>query len=208
MPVLVTSTWVPVPEGSSSAVEEHSMGEMESEQNTLVHPLLVAPAEITVRTYQTLQGTAPTPPVSGSEGLSAIGDQGAREDYEIGINRLREWSTRVSRPARFTLLRNWEGYVLDVTDDSFLARLVDISGNNEGDEEAEIFLSEVVEDDRPLVEEGAVFYWSLGYRDEPNGMRIRVSGVRFRRLPSDTDLELLRARARAEETVERLDWHS
>lgn len=98
---------------------------------------------------------------------------------------------------RFVCLQRWEGYVLEVGSDAFLARLVDLTrGGTE--EEAEILIEELDPSDHPLLEPGAVFYWSIGYLERPSG-RQRSSVIRFRRLPAWTRGELLVARDRASE---------
>lgn len=97
----------------------------------------------------------------------------------------------------FRALQRWEGYVLAVTEDSFLARLVPIVGEGPS-QEAEISLEELEQEDRRLVEPGAVFYWSIGYLDRPSG-RLRISLIRFRRLPAWSSHEIERARADARE---------
>ena len=95
--------------------------------------------------------------------------------------------------SRFVVLQSWEGYVLEVKQDSFVARLIDQSGQDD-DEEAEIFLEEVDPGDRGLVTPGGYFYWSIGYRDGRRG-RERVSVIRFRRLPAFTEQDRMRGRA-------------
>ena len=82
---------------------------------------------------------------------------------------------------RFISLQKWECVVLQVLDDSFIARLIDLT-NESPDEEAEFALDEVHREDQLLIAEGAVFYWSIGYL-ETGGQRRRVSDIRFRRLP-------------------------
>lgn len=79
-----------------------------------------------------------------------------------------------------SVLQHWEGYVLEVGEDVFLARLVDAAGQC-NDEEAEIYISEVVPEQRGLIELGAVFDWSIS----PLGTKIR-----FRRQPAWTQREL------------------
>jgi hypothetical protein len=96
----------------------------------------------------------------------------------------------------FRALQKWEGYVLDVAADTFRAHLTPLRG--EGREQvAEIYLTELDDDDRALVQPGAVFYWSIGYLDRPAG-RLRASILRFRRLPGWTRQELARAQAEAD----------
>ena len=101
----------------------------------------------------------------------------------------------------------WEGVVLGVESDVFRARLVDLDRRTP-DEEAEIHLSEVSDEDRALVEPGAIFYWSVGYYTDRTGQRMRRSLVRFRRLPAWTRRELDDARREAEETGRILGWGS
>jgi hypothetical protein len=96
---------------------------------------------------------------------------------------------------RFNAMQKWEGFVIEVKDDTFFARLTPIIGEGP-DQEAEIYLSEVEPEDQPLIEPGAVFYWSIGYLDRPSG-RLRASVIRFRRLPIWTERELEAARAEA-----------
>jgi hypothetical protein len=89
---------------------------------------------------------------------------------------------------RDKVIQKWEGYVIEVEQDTFRARLVPIVGEG-SDQEAEIYLEEVEKEDRALIEPGAVFYWSIGYLDRPSG-RISASSIRFRRLPGWTKREM------------------
>lgn len=110
----------------------------------------------------------------------------------IGPQRLPD----VSDEARFVALQKWQGRVLDVHESTFRAALFDlIDGVTE--EEAEFQFDDVREDDLPLVQEGAVFYWSIGYRTDGTGERSRVSLIRFRRLSAWTqrDVQIVDARA-------------
>jgi hypothetical protein len=81
---------------------------------------------------------------------------------------------------KFLTMQKWEGHVIEVGQDTFWARLVRTTGGGP-DQEAEIYISEIDQEDRILIEPGAVFYWSIGYLDRPSG-RIRASILRFRRL--------------------------
>ena len=85
--------------------------------------------------------------------------------------------------------------MIEVGEDTFLARLTPIVGEGP-DQEAEIYLDEVDEEERSLIEPGAVFYWSIGYLDTPSG-RKRQSVIRLRRLPAWTRRELEAARVEA-----------
>jgi len=102
-------------------------------------------------------------------------------------------------------LQKWQGYVLKVTDNSLLVRLVDLSKNG-GDEEAEIPIEEISDDDKDLIRPGAIFYWSIGYLDSYSGQRSRVSVIRFQRLPSWSKEEIDAAKREAEHLQEAITW--
>ncbi len=106
---------------------------------------------------------------------------------------------------RFIVLQSWEGCVLSVGSDSFVARLVDPK-HIRPDEEAEFDLGELTEDDRSLLESGAIFYWSIGYYDNSSGQRMRASEIRFRRLPTWTREELEEAKEHAGRLAKQLGW--
>jgi hypothetical protein len=129
----------------------------------------------------------------------------SQEAERIGFRRVVPQVVQRPRP-RFTPLQRWEGFVAEVTSDSFIARLADLDATAAPEEEAEILLLEVAEDDRHLVMPGAGFYWTIGYKDHPSGERERVSSVRFKRLPGLDARDLARARAAAAKTIGRLGW--
>ncbi len=104
----------------------------------------------------------------------------------------------------FHVRQKWEGYVIEVGQDTFLARLAPIVGEG-SDLEAEIYLEDVELPDRTLVKPGSVFYWSIGYFVKPSGNRCRASLIRFRRLPPWTKDKLETARANAEKLMSLLD---
>lgn len=84
------------------------------------------------------------------------------------------------------IVQKWEGVVTEVGDNTFFADLVTISGE-EGDMTAEIYIDKVHEEDRPLVEVGAIFYWSIGQIKDTGET---CSIIRFRRLPRWTAAQL------------------
>lgn len=103
---------------------------------------------------------------------------------------------------RFRAIQKWEGYVIDADDEVFRARLIPLKG--EGcEQEAAIFLSEITNEDRAMIQPGAVFYWSIGYLEKPSGT-MRASIIRFRRLPAWTAQELTAAETKAIELKELL----
>jgi len=103
----------------------------------------------------------------------------------------------------FIALQKWEGYVTEVGQDTFHARLIPLLGEG-SDLEAEIWIEEIDGEDRTLLQPGAIFYWSIGYLDRPSG-RQRTSIIRFQRLPVWTKRELEAARAEAAKLKELLD---
>lgn len=106
------------------------------------------------------------------------------------------------RPSRthFNALVKWEGQVISIGDDSFLARLTPLLDSGRV-HQAEILLEEIAPEDRFLIQPGAIFYWSIGYLEQPSG-RTRQSIIRFRRLPAWTPTELQDARTKSS----RLRW--
>lgn len=81
-----------------------------------------------------------------------------------------------------TTLQKWQGYInqVDFDERKFEAILNDIT--DEGTKEiAEFDFSDVSPDDRKLIEDGAVFYWSIGYSNY-NGQTKKESLLRFQRV--------------------------
>jgi hypothetical protein len=94
---------------------------------------------------------------------------------------------------RFMVLQKWEGTIRTIMRKAFIATLHDLTDPARPDEEVELLKDEISESDLPLLEPGAVFYWSIGYRIDEWGSRERVSALRLRRLPVWTrrDLEAI-----------------
>jgi hypothetical protein len=105
--------------------------------------------------------------------------------------------------ARFLILGSWEGTVQHVGKDTFTAYIADID-ERQAAEVAEFYRSDLSEEDSELLEEGAVFYWFVGYNDSASGQRSRSSVLRFRRLPPWTEYEDKKAHSWADETAEAL----
>ena len=116
----------------------------------------------------------------------------------------------VSKPEapRFTFvaLQEWEGHVVDIREDTFSARLVDVTAGGDLDtEEADFLVSDVEEMDHDLLKLGAIFRWTIGYIRH-GGTKIRASQVVFRRLPQWRIQELDEARRRAEKLAAAIPW--
>lgn len=112
--------------------------------------------------------------------------------------------TIVVGSSSFMALQEWEGYVTKVDATTFSAELVDISGRKRHETEAaEFLLSDLEEDDRVDVTEGAVFRWVIGYQRR-GGTRQRVSEIYLRRLPLRSASEIETTTQRSEELIESL----
>lgn len=84
----------------------------------------------------------------------------------------------------FESLNKWEGFVTEVKEDYFCARIKDLTNDRSLEEYVEFSFSEVNEDDIKLINEGAIFYWTIGYHVSSSGQKTRSSLIRFRRLPA------------------------
>ena len=104
-------------------------------------------------------------------------------------------------PARstFTPLQEWEGYVTEIGDETFTARLIDLTADSEQEEEeADFLILDLSDTDRQLLRPGAIFRWAIGYSIKRSGSKKRISSIVFRRLPAWTDREIKENRKKAE----------
>ncbi len=93
-------------------------------------------------------------------------------------------------------LQEWEGYVTDIGNDEFEARLLDLTaGDSVAREDAVIPLDDVSAEDRLNMEPGSIFRWVIGYERSVGGARRRVSQIVSLDLPPMTDRDLERGRA-------------
>ena len=113
-----------------------------------------------------------------------------------------------NQPESLTALQEWEGRVVAVDDDTFVALLIDVTaaeassqfGMDIEDEEAIIPLSEIDDSDRERLREGSIFRWVIGYAHTLGGRRRRISDIVFRDLPAITAYD----RALGEEWADRI----
>jgi len=111
------------------------------------------------------------------------------------------------RRASIIPLQEWEGYVTQIANDVFTARLTDLTaGDSLPTEETEFLISDVADSELDLLREGAIFRWIIGYRKEPYGSKFRFSEVVFRRLPQWTKEDLLLAEEHAENLLQSISW--
>jgi hypothetical protein len=87
---------------------------------------------------------------------------------------------------RFEVLQQWECVILEVRDNCVYCQMHDLTDGTNPEEFAEVLISEFNEYDRPILSEGAVFYWSVGYIHRSNGQIRRSSQLRVRRMPALT----------------------
>ena len=100
-------------------------------------------------------------------------------------------SVRLRPTPSFHALQEWEGYVVELNDAEFTARLTDLTaGASYAGEEADIPLEEISESDAARMKVGSIFRWVIGYERSPAGAKKRVSQIVFRDLPRITKSDL------------------
>lgn len=105
----------------------------------------------------------------------------------------------------FHALQEWEGYVLEIHGDEFVARLVDLTaGSSHEEEEATIPVAELSATDAAALREGGIFRWVIGYQFDPSGAKKRVSQIVFRDLPRLTARDIREGREWARATLRAL----
>ena len=112
------------------------------------------------------------------------------------------------RPPPVTLhaLQEWEGYVVEIGKEEFVARLIDITaGASYEEEEATIPISDLSDDDAAKMQKGGIFRWVVGYERSVAGTKKRVSQIVFRDLPAMTESDLKAGEAWAQETMRSFD---
>ncbi len=81
------------------------------------------------------------------------------------------------------LLQLWECVVLNADAAAVYCEMHDLTNEQNPIEYAEVLWSEFNEYDKPLLTEGAVFYWSIGHLRRETGQVRRFSETRLRRMP-------------------------
>lgn len=77
---------------------------------------------------------------------------------------------------------SWIGYIdeIDVNEEKFTAKLIDQSDKTTY-EIAEFSMDDVSDEDKDLIELGAIFYWSIAREEDVNGQIKNTSLLRFKR---------------------------
>jgi len=86
-------------------------------------------------------------------------------------------------PRRFRMTQHFEGVVTSRETSSFWADIADLTDGSRVNESVEIPFEEISLEDRDILVQGAVFYWSMGYETSNDGQIRRVSEIRVRRHP-------------------------
>lgn len=89
-------------------------------------------------------------------------------------------TTLKATKAYFRTLNQWQGYVLEKNDDTFRARIRDLTDPQRPEEEIVLDMDEVSEAEWELVAPGAIFYFYIGYKVDESGQRFRAAVIKFR----------------------------
>jgi hypothetical protein len=140
-------------------------------------------------------------------GTSAVkGDSIPVQEYISGLSRVNQTYGLTQNQKYSGKTQSWDGYVIDINKDHFVARLEDMT--NPGTHEIMTFdLDDVSPEDESLLSIGSTFYFSVGYVLN-NGQREKTSLLRFKRIVEWTDEEFDRAIDRAEKISKKLKWIS
>lgn len=104
-------------------------------------------------------------------------------------------------------LQEWEGYVSEVGEGMFTARLLDVTAGGKYEEEiADFPILDLSDTDQELLKPGAVFRWVIGYQRSTGGTKRRVSQVTFRRMPAWTKRDLSNAARKAADIAQSIEW--
>ena len=178
------STWsqhVNAPEGLSYADEPVTSAHLAwNAEQAVLWALAHRTAALTTAVHKLDVKTATLPAVAG------------REQYKEGLSQIFQFPIpQRRRTPTFHALQEWEGYVLEVGDTDFAARLVDLTaGSTHEQEEADIPLAEISDRDSARIRPGSVFRWVIGYERSVAGTRRRVSQIVFRDLPEITETDV------------------
>lgn len=110
-----------------------------------------------------------------------------------------------SKTASFQCLQKWEGTIIEINEETFTAKLNDLTKKNPT-EIAEFFIKDISEDDKLLLQTGAIFYWYVGYTKSIQGQLTRGYSIRFRRIPVWTEKEITQAKLESKNLGNEIGW--
>lgn len=139
---------------------------------------------------------------------SVLSVSAGRRQEEEGLSWIVDFPQPLPLPqpaTTFHALQEWEGYVLEIGETDFVARLVDLTaGSAQEDEEAVIPLVELSDEDAEKMCPGSIFRWVIGYERTVAGSKRRVSQIVFRDLPAITSRDFGDGETWALETIRSL----
>ena len=107
----------------------------------------------------------------------------------------------------FRPLQEWEGYVVAIEADSFVARLVDITAGEQVEgEEVSLPLNDLTSQERSDIRVGSVLRWAIGYQITRGGQRKRASQIVFRQLPRWSKRDLDQAELQGRKRADSIRW--
>ena len=106
----------------------------------------------------------------------------------------------------FHALQEWEGFVTEINEKTFVARLVDLKvGQGTDEEEARIPLSVLSDQDKAKLRLGSIFRWVIGYERHVTGRRRTGSEIVLRDVPLITEDDLRDGEVWAREVISSFD---
>ena len=94
------------------------------------------------------------------------------------------------------VLQEWEGNVIDIAKDEFIASLIDITaGESHESLEATIPITAIAEDDASEMIVGSIFRWEVGERRNPDGPDEQFSRFTFLELGETTEEDIEEGKA-------------
>jgi hypothetical protein len=112
----------------------------------------------------------------------------------------------LDRLMSFVTEQRWQGHVTRVGDQTFHAMVYDTAKGSGEVEDVEIQKSAVAELMRPLIVEGGVFFWDIGFTVKPSGERNQQMIVSFPMIPTDSKKDRREAAERAKIKFKTLGW--
>jgi hypothetical protein len=133
--------------------------------------------------------------------LFLVGDQSSHTNVEVlkaegEPGRTSKSVRTLAGEAYAAVIQVWEGVVLSVDDGAMVVKLTDRGGALPA-HQAEISLEWVVDQDKDLVQPGAVFYWTL-FKETRRGSIRNAEEIRFRRLPSWSKMQIAKVAQEAQ----------
>ena len=145
----------------------------------------------------TLEHTRALTPMSmpdsgdNSEVVQVATDRKQDTEHLAPVTNVTPIGARPAPTATLHALQEWQGYVLEINETEFTARLLDVTASASfEEEEADIPLVELSDADVAKIQVGSIFRWVIGYERSVAGTKKRVSQIVLRDLPAVTKTDL------------------